>query len=175
MHDLDETPLEGSHDVFMHEKSSSLAFDNIALPNPLDHTYVSPTCSQPFIFPEYSLDAPIDNPKICDSNVSLGHEVKMFSMLDGNVDNFLSLGCVCRYDAFLDPHCIYLVDKPTKIMWNIFFAFAFDFSIDFALLKEARTFFTVIVFMLSYCYALKLFAKEFDKLLHALMMSDLEG
>jgi len=64
--------------------------------------------------PEYYIDAPIDNPNISDSNVDLGHEVKMFNMFGGNVDNFLSLQYVCRYDAFLDPHCMYLADKLEK-------------------------------------------------------------
>jgi len=68
VHDLDETPLEGSHDVFMHKDFPSLGCNNV-LPNPLDHTHVFPACSQPPISPEYSLDAPIDNPKICDPNV----------------------------------------------------------------------------------------------------------
>ena len=97
----------------MHEESSSLCF-NYAFPNPLDHTHVSPTCSQPSISPEYSLEAPIRNPKICDSNVDLGHAVKMFNMLGGNIDNFLSLGYFCGYDASLDAYCIFLVDKPRK-------------------------------------------------------------
>ena len=42
VHDALETPLEGSRDVFMHEEPPSLGFDNIALRNPLDHSYVSP-------------------------------------------------------------------------------------------------------------------------------------
>ena len=150
MHDLDETPLEGSHDVFMHEKSSSLAFDNIALPNPL-HTHVSHTCSQPSISPEYSLDAPIDNHKICYSNVDLGFVDNMFNMHGGNVGNSLFLEYFYGYDAFLDPYYIFLVDKPRKIMWNTFFGFSFDFSMALALLKRALTFFIVVIFMLSYC------------------------
>jgi len=89
VHDLDSTPLEASRDVLMHKESPNLGFDNIALPNSLDHTNASPTCSQPSIFPEYYLDAPIDNLKICDSNVDLGFVDNMFNMLGGNVDNFL--------------------------------------------------------------------------------------
>ena len=68
-------------------------------------------------------------------------------------------------------YCMYLEDKPRKIMWNTFFTFSFDFSIGFALLKRALTFFAVIIFMLSYCHAWKLYAEEFDKLLRALMVS----
>jgi len=42
-----------------------------------------------------------------------------------------------------------------------------------ALLKRALTFLDVIIFVLSYCHAWKLYAEEFDKLLHALTMSNL--
>ena len=70
---------------------------------------------------------------------------------------------------------MYLVDKPGKILQNTFFTFSFDFSIPFALLKGALTFFAMIIFLLSYFHAWKLYAKEFDKLLHALMMSYLKG
>ena len=71
VYDLDKTHLKGLSDVFMHEVSASLGFGNIVLPNPLNHSHVSPICSQPCISLEYSLERPIDNPKICDSNVDL--------------------------------------------------------------------------------------------------------
>jgi len=87
VHDLVKTPLEGSRNVFVYKNIPSVVCNNV-LPNPLDHSYVSPMCSQPSISPEYSLDVPINNLKICDSNVDLGYEVKVFKMLDGNVDNF---------------------------------------------------------------------------------------
>ena len=70
---------------------------------------------------------------------------------------------------------MYLADKPRKIMWNTLFAFSFDVSIGFALLKRTLTLFVVIIFILSYCHAWKLYAEEFDKLLCALTMSDLKG
>ena len=76
-------------------------------------------CSQPSISSEYSLEVPIDNPKICDSKVDLGHAGKMFNMLGGNVDNFLSLGYFWGYDASLGPYCIFLVDAPRKIIGMI--------------------------------------------------------
>jgi len=162
VHDLDETPLEGSRDVFMHKDFPSPDFNNIVLPNPLDHSYVSPICSEPSFSLEYSLDMPIENPKICDSNVDLGHEVKMFNMLGGNIDNFLSLGYFCGYEPSLDPYSMHLMDKLRKIMWNTFLDSCFDFSIGFALLKRALTFVVVIIFTLSYCHAWKLYAQEFD-------------
>jgi len=129
VHGLAETPLEVSRDVFMNEESPSLGFDNNILPNPLDHSHVSPICSLPSISPEYSLDAPFDSPKLCDSNVELGYAGKMFNMIDGNVDNFMSLGYFTGYNASLDPYYMYLVDKPRKIMWNTFFYFSFDFPL----------------------------------------------
>ena len=104
MCDLVETPLEGSRDVLVHEESPIVGFHNIVLPNPLNHSHVSPTCSQPPISPEYSLDVPIDNPKICDPNIDLGYEDKMFNMLGENVDNFLSLGYLCE----MMPPLIYI-------------------------------------------------------------------
>ena len=58
---------------------------------------------------------------------------------------------------------------------NTFFAFSFYFSMAFALLKRALTFFAVIIFMLSYCHACESHAKEFDKLLRTLTASNLVG
>jgi len=111
----------------------------------------------------------------CDSNVDLGHEDNIFNMLSGNVDIFMSLGYFKEYDAFLDPYCIHLVDKPRKKLWNNFFAFSFDFSMLFALIKRALTSFALILFMFSYCNACEPHALEFDKLLSALMTSALNN
>jgi len=47
---------------------------------------------------------------ICDAN-DLGYEDN-FSMLGGNVDDFISLGYFSGYNASLDPYYMYLVDKP---------------------------------------------------------------
>ena len=44
VHDLVETPLEGSCDVFVHKDFPSLD-SNIVLPNPLNHSYASPLYS----------------------------------------------------------------------------------------------------------------------------------
>ena len=95
-----------------------------------------PFYSQPSFSPEYTYDVPIDNFEICDSNVDLGNENSVLNVLGGNTDeNFESLGNFSGYDAALDPYCIYLVDTPRKIMWTPFFAFSFDFSMDFSLIK----------------------------------------
>ena len=82
---INETPLEGSCDVFMHKESPSVGFDNVVLPNPFDHSHVSPVYLQSFPPPEYYIDVPMDNSMICDAD--LGYEDNMFSMLDGNIDN----------------------------------------------------------------------------------------
>ena len=91
VHDLDKTLLEGSCDLFMHEEFTSLSCNN-DLPNPIDDFHVLPICSLPPLSRKCYIDVPIDNPKSCDSKVDLGHVVKMFNMLGGNVDNSLSLG-----------------------------------------------------------------------------------
>ena len=109
---------------------------------------------------------------ICDSNADFGYEYNMFDMLSGKVDNFLSLGYFSGYDASLDSFCIYLRDKPKKIRCNTFFDFSFNFSMTFALLKRALTFFAMIITVLSYNHACKPHSIEFDKLVCALTASD---
>ena len=96
-------------------------------------------------------------------------------MLDGNVVNFLVLGYFSGYDASLNLYCIYLVDKPKKIIWNIFFDFSFDFSMAFALLKRVVTFLAMIISVLSCYHACEPHAKAFDKFLRALTASDWKG
>ena len=91
--------------MFMHEESTSLGCNN-DLPNPLDHFYISPMCSLPSIFPEYSLDAPVDNPKICDSNVDLGYEDDLFNVLGGNDNDYASLGYFRGCDPSIDPYYV---------------------------------------------------------------------
>ena len=60
---------------------------------------------------------------ICDANVDQGYEDNMFSMLGGNVDNFMFLGYFSRYNASVNPYFMYLVDASRKIMWNTFLIF----------------------------------------------------
>jgi len=79
----------------------------------------------------------------------------------------MSLGNFSGYDVAFETYCIYLVDKHRKIMWNTFF----DFSMTFALIKRALTYFTLILCVLSHSQAWKLYSEEFDKLLRALTMS----
>ena len=92
VHDSAETPLEGSRDVFVHEESPSLGFDDCAFPDLLDHSHVFPVCLQPSPSPEYDIVEPIGNPKIRDSNVDLGYEANEFNVLGGNDDDYASLG-----------------------------------------------------------------------------------
>jgi len=42
VHDLAETPLEGSCDVFVDEDFPNLGFDDSVLPNTFDHSHASP-------------------------------------------------------------------------------------------------------------------------------------
>ena len=116
----------------------------------------------------------IDNSIICDSNVDLGYEDITFDVLSENVDNFLSIGYLSGYDVSVDPYCRYLAKKPKKIMWDTFLNFSFDFSMAFAWLMRALTFFTLIIFVLSYYHACEPCAAEFEKLLCALMASTLK-
>jgi len=126
--------------------------------------------SQPSFSSDHSFDVPNDISKLCDSNIDMGNEDNVLNMLGGNVDTFMSLGNFSGYDAALDPHCINLVDKPRKIMWNTFFDFSFDFSLVFTLLKRALTLFSVFIFVLSHSQVWKPFVEEFDRRLHALTM-----
>jgi len=128
VHDLVETPLEGSCDVFAYKESPSLGFYNLVLPNPLNNSHISPMCSLRSYFPKYYIDMPIDNSIIFSANVNLGYEDNMSCVLSGNVESFVYLGYFGGYDASRDPYCIYLVDMPRKTMRNTFFNFTFDFQ-----------------------------------------------
>jgi len=70
VYDPDKPPLEGSRDVFVHEESPSLGFNDSVLPNPLDHSHASPLCSLSSPSPEHYIDAPVDNIMICDANMN---------------------------------------------------------------------------------------------------------
>jgi len=132
-HNLVDTPLEGCREVFLHEGSPSLAYENV-IPSSLEHSHVSTLCSPPSLSSsELDLDAPNDISTICDFNADIGHDNNMFNMLGGNAENFESLGYLCGHNAALDPYCINLVDMPRKIMWNTIFDFSFDFSMALTL------------------------------------------
>jgi len=59
VHDLDETPLEGSCDVFIHEESSILDFSDIVLPNPLYHSMFPLSICYPLISLSIMLIGPL--------------------------------------------------------------------------------------------------------------------
>ena len=72
-HNLVDTPLKGCRDLFVHEGSSSLSYENV-LPNPLEHAHVSIVSSPPSSSsPELAFEVPISISKICDANVDLGN------------------------------------------------------------------------------------------------------
>jgi len=89
VHNLVDIPLEGCHDMFVHEGSSSLGSNHI-IPNSLEHSHVSTFCSQPSLLAEFHFDVPIDNFVICDFNVDLGNANNMLNVLGGNTDENLS-------------------------------------------------------------------------------------
>jgi len=120
VHDQVETPLEGSHDVFMYKEFHTLGSDSIVLPNLLDHSHVSPMHLQPSLSPEYYIDVPSENLMIFYANNDLGYGDNMFSMLGTNVNNFMSLSYFSGYNVSLDPYCMFLVNVPRKLMWNTF-------------------------------------------------------
>jgi len=101
---LVDIPLEGCLDMFVHEGSPSLAYDNV-IPNSLKHSHVSTFCSQPSLSPELDFDVPKDISNLCDFNVDMRHENNVFNVFGGNNDNFESLGYHSGYDAALDPYC----------------------------------------------------------------------
>jgi len=123
--------------------------------------------------PEYYLDEPINNFLIYDSNVDLGHEDNEFNVLDGNVDDYLSLDYFRGYDPSIDPYCICLEDLPRKIMWSTLFNPFYDFSKAIDKVKRILIAFGVIFVISSYLLFSELWSQEFDKLLQVLVASDL--
>jgi len=123
-YNLVDSPLEGCRDMFVHGGCPSLGCDD-AISNSLERSHVSPMFSQLSFSPEHSLDVPNDIYKLCDFNIDTRNVDNMLNTLGGNVDTFTSLGNFRGYDVALDPYCIYLLDKPRKIMWNTLFDFPF--------------------------------------------------
>ena len=89
-----------------------------------------------------------------------------------NVDDYVPLGYFGGYDPSIDPYCICLEDLPKKVMWTTFFNHSYDFSMVFAKIKRILTLFGVIFCIASYLLFFELWSQEFDKLLHALTVSD---
>jgi len=158
VHDLVESPLEGSHDVLMHEESPSLGFDDIVLPNPFDHSDASPLYSLPSQSPGYYLDGPINNFVICDANNDLGYENNVFDVLSGNANNFVSLGYFKGCDPSIDPYCVCLRDLPKKITWTTFFNPSYDFSKVIDKVKRMLNVFGTILVITSYLLFSKLWS-----------------
>jgi len=104
--------------------------------------------------------------------MDLGYDDNMLNIIGGSDETIESLGSLCGYDAALDPYCINLVDKPRKILSNIFCASSFDFSIAFTFMKRVINLFAMIICVLSHSQAWKPFVEGFDKLLCALTASE---
>ena len=141
--------------MFMHNDFPSIGCNN-ALPIPFNHSHVSPKCSQPSISLEYSLDAPIDNPKTCDSTVDLGYENYVFDVLGGLANNFVSLGYFRECDPSIDPYCVCLEDLLKKITWTIFFNPSYDFSKAISKVKRMLNVFGMILVITPYLLFSKL-------------------
>ena len=59
-HNLVDTPLKGCRDLFVHEGSPSLTYENV-IPSSLEHSHASTLCSPPSLSsPELDLDVPND-------------------------------------------------------------------------------------------------------------------
>jgi len=52
VHDLDETPLDRSHDLFVDKESPNLSFDDSVLPNPPIHSHAFPPLFITIFFPQ---------------------------------------------------------------------------------------------------------------------------
>ena len=84
-----------------------------------------------------------------------------------------SLGDIRGCTPSFDPYCVYLKDMPRKIVWGTFFDHVFNFSIAFDKCKRAMIFFTMILLVFSYAHPLEMNVATYDKLLRALMASEL--
>ena len=110
---------------------------------------------------------------ICDANVNMSYEDNIFSMLGGNLDNFVTLGYVRGYDPFIDPYCVCLKDLLRKVIWTTFFNPSYDFSQVVDKVKKILILFGVVLVIACYLLFSKLWSQEFDMLLQALTMSNL--
>ena len=86
----------------------------------------------------------------CDANNDLGYQDYMFTMLGGNVDDYVSLGYLKGYDPSIDPYCVNLDDLSRKITWIIFFNPFYDFSNAFDKVFRILITFGVILAIISY-------------------------
>jgi len=157
----------------MHEESPSLGFDDSVILNPCDDSHTFPMCLLPSYFPEYYLDAPLDNPMICDPTIDLGYEDNMFHMLGGNVVDYVSLGYLGGYDPLIDYYYLCVGDLPRKVIWTTFLTPSHDFSIGFDKVKRVLIMFGAILVIASYLVLSKLWSQELDKLPRGLIASDL--
>jgi len=79
--------------MLVHKVSASLGFEDIGLPNSLDHSHASHLCSLPSPSLKYYINMPIDNPMIFYANVDLAYKDNVFVIFGGSVYDYVSLGC----------------------------------------------------------------------------------
>jgi len=81
--------------------------------------------------------------------MDLSYEDNIFSMLNGNIDDYLSFGYLRGYDRFIDSYSLYQEDLPRKAMCTTFFSPSYDFSHTFDKVKRILIVFGVIFIFAS--------------------------
>jgi len=83
-----------------------------------------------------------------------------------------SLGDIRGYYPPFGPYYAYAADGLRKIMWNVFFNHAVDFSMTFGKFKRTPTSFALSFLVFSRLHHCEMHAITFDKLLRALTVSE---
>ena len=99
----------------------------------------------------------------------------MLDVPGGNANNFVYLGYFRGCHPFIDPYCVSPEDLPKKTTWTTIFNLFYDFSKVIDKIKRMLNVFGTILVITSYLLFSELWSQEFDKLLRALMASDLKG
>ena len=99
----------------------------------------------------------------------------MFSVLDGSVDDYVSLGNFKGSYPSIDPYCVYLENLPRIVMWTTLFTPSYDFSKAIDKVKRILVVFGVVFVIASYILFSKLWSQEFDSLLRVCIAFNLVG
>jgi len=95
-------------------------------------------------------------------------------MLEGiEIDCMDSLGTFRGYDPSLDLYSVYLGSMPLKIMLPTAFNFSTDFTKAFDKFRRALVIISAFLFKCSHSHSSEFHAQVFDKLLRALIASEL--
>ena len=98
----------------------------------------------------------------------------LFDMLKGNgIHDNWSLGTPRGHNSYLDLFHVNLVDLARKIIWTTFFDYSFDFSKEYDKFMRSLTIIIVILLVFSYLHSVEMHALVYDKLLRALVTSEL--